>query len=57
MARSERSATIRRRRKRRETLAKIRTKYAKAKTTSERQKLLAKLKRVSPAVAEATAPK
>lgn len=57
MARSERSANIKRRRKRRSTLARLRTRYASAKTAAERQKLLTKLKRVAPTVAEATAPK
>jgi hypothetical protein len=50
MAHQDRRWEIRRRRNRRTKLAKLRAKYAKARTNDERNRLLAKLRRVAPTV-------
>jgi hypothetical protein len=44
----ERKVELKRRRKRRATLAKLKTKLAAAKTPADQQAILAKIKRISP---------
>jgi hypothetical protein len=50
MARQDRRWEIRRRRNRRKKLAKLRARYAAARTAAEREKILAKVQRVAPTV-------
>ncbi len=50
MARQDRRWEIRRRRNRRKKLAKLRARYAAARTNAEREKILAKAQRVAPTV-------
>jgi len=48
MAYIERKVELKRRRKRRESLAKLQTKLAATKTPADQQAILAKIKRISP---------
>lgn len=50
MARQDRRWEIRRRRNRRKKLAKLRARYAAARTNAEKEKILAKVFRVAPTV-------
>ncbi|MCX8073747.1 MAG: hypothetical protein N3C12_15070 [Candidatus Binatia bacterium] len=50
MARQDRRWEIRRRRNRRKKLAKLRARFSAARTAAEREKILAKVQRVSPTV-------
>jgi len=50
MGRHDRKSEIRRRRKRREKLAKLRRRYAAAKTEAERAKVFEKALRISPTI-------
>lgn len=50
MARQDRRWEIRRRRNRRKKLAKLRIRYAAARSNAEREKILAKVQRVAPTV-------
>ncbi len=52
MARQDRRGEIKRRRVRRVKLAKLRTRYAKARTNDERNRILAKVHRVAPTVSK-----
>jgi hypothetical protein len=51
MARQDRNWEIHRRRVRRDKLAKLRRRYAKARTNDERNRVIAKLRKVAPTLA------